>query len=55
MQIFAFANDRDGGIRPDSCITIIIRTESPKFLEQAHSTAVKENQSTMAWLMEQFK
>ena len=55
MQIFAFANDRDGSIRRIRA-SLVLSGLNLEILEQALQRSRQENQSaTTAWLMEQFK
>ena len=55
MQIFAFANDRDGSIRRIR-ESLVLSGLNLEILEQALQRSRQENQSaTTAWLMEQFK
>jgi len=55
MQIFAFANDRDGSIRRIRA-SLVLSGLNLEILEQALQRSRQENQSaTIAWLMEQFK
>ena len=55
MQIFAFANDRDGSIRRIRA-SLVLSGLNLEILEQALQRSRQENQSaTTAWLMEQLK
>ena len=55
MQIFAFANDRDGSIRRIR-ESLVLSGLNLEILEQALQRSRQENQSaTTAWLMEQLK
>ena len=55
MQIFAFANDRNGSIRRIRA-SLVLSGLNLEILEQALQRSRQENQSaTTAWLMEQFK